>query len=64
MPTAPRGGLAFEKISGMPWIEIDFAADIARAEAEIPPRIPMAAAKRHAARMAVGHIEGSVAQER
>ena len=28
---------AFEDISGTPWIEIDFAEDVVRAEAEILP---------------------------
>ncbi len=37
--TSPRGTFAFEDITGMPWIEIDFVADIKRANAEILPRI-------------------------
>ncbi len=37
--TSPRGTFAFEDITGMPWIEIDFAADIERANAEVLPRI-------------------------
>jgi len=37
--TSPHGAFAFEDITGMPWIEIDFAADIARANAEVLPRI-------------------------
>jgi choline kinase len=37
--TSPSGTFAFEDITGMPWIEIDFAADIERAKAEILPRI-------------------------
>jgi len=37
--TSPRGTFAFEDITGMPWIEIDFAADIERANDEILPRI-------------------------
>jgi len=37
--TVPRGNFAFEDITGLPWIEIDFAADVARAETEILPRI-------------------------
>ncbi len=37
--TSPRGTFAFEDITGMPWIEIDFAADIERATAEVLPRI-------------------------
>ncbi len=37
--TSPRGTFGFEDITGIPWIEIDFAADIERATAEILPRI-------------------------
>jgi choline kinase len=37
--TSPRGTFAFEDITDMPWIEIDFAADIERANSEILPRI-------------------------
>jgi len=37
--TSPRGTFAFEDITGMPWIEIDFAADIERANSEVLPRI-------------------------
>jgi len=37
--TSPTGTFAFEDITGLPWIEIDFAADIERARAEIMPRI-------------------------
>lgn len=37
--TSPRGTFAFEDITGMPWIEIDFTADIERANSEILPRI-------------------------
>ena len=43
--TAPRGTFAFEDITGLPWIEIDFAADVARAETEILPRIVAASGK-------------------
>jgi choline kinase len=45
--TSPRGTFAFEDITGLPWIEIDFAADVARAENEVLPRIISAAAKRN-----------------
>jgi len=38
LATAPNGA-AYEDITGLPWIEIDFAQDIARAEAEILPRL-------------------------
>ena len=37
--TSPRDTFSFEDITGMAWIEIDFAADIERANAEILPRI-------------------------
>ena len=47
--TSPRGTFAFEDITGMPWIEIDFAADIERANAEVLPRILAAESKRRAA---------------
>ena len=47
--TSPRGTFAFEDISGIPWIEIDFAADIARANAEVLPRILKAEGNRRAA---------------
>ena len=34
-----RVEVGFERVDGMPWTEIDFAGDVARAEAEILPRI-------------------------
>ena len=37
--TSPRAAFAFEDITGSPWIEIDFAADIERANTEVLPRI-------------------------
>ena len=37
--TSPRDTFGFEEITGMAWIEIDFAADIERAKAEVLPRI-------------------------
>lgn len=37
--TSPRGKFAFEDITGIPWIEIDFAADVERANIEILPQI-------------------------
>jgi choline kinase len=46
--TSPRGTFAFEDVSGMPWIEIDFAADIERANTEILPRILKAVESRGA----------------
>ncbi|MDE0810582.1 MAG: phosphocholine cytidylyltransferase family protein [Alphaproteobacteria bacterium] len=44
--TSPRGTFAFEDITGLPWIEIDFAVDVTRAEDEILPQIVSAVAKR------------------
>ena len=60
--TSPRGTFAFEDITGRPWIEIDFAADIERANAEILPRIQPAEGRRRAAmtierNMARGEIQ-------
>ena len=49
--TSPRGTFAVEDITGLPWIEIDFAADVARAETEILPRIVATAASRSASTM-------------
>ena len=37
--TSPRGTFAFEDITGLPWTEIDFAADVERANNEVLPRI-------------------------
>ena len=37
--TTQRSTFGFEDISGLPWIEIDTAADLARAKSEILPRI-------------------------
>ena len=47
--TSPRGTIAFEDITGIPWIEIDFASDIERAVADILPRIFKAEDNRRAA---------------
>lgn len=41
--TSPRGTFAVEDITGLPWIEIDFSADVARAESTILPKILMRA---------------------
>ncbi len=48
---SPRGSFAFEDLTDMLWIEIDFAADIERAKAEVRARIPTAEANRRAALM-------------
>ncbi len=37
--TSQRHTFSFEDITGLPWIEIDFAADVERATCEILPRI-------------------------
>ena len=37
--TSQRRTFAFEDITGLPWIEIDFAADVERATREILPRV-------------------------
>lgn len=37
--TSPPGRFGYEDITGLPWIEIDFAEDMARAENEILPRL-------------------------
>jgi choline kinase len=34
-----RVEVGFERVDGMPWIEIDFAADVTRAEREVLPQI-------------------------
>jgi choline kinase len=44
--TSPRNTFGFEDITGMPWIEIDFGADVERANTEILPRISDAIADR------------------
>jgi len=31
--------VGFERVDGMPWTEIDFPEDVARAEREVLPRI-------------------------
>ncbi|MGH7002450.1 MAG: NTP transferase domain-containing protein [Alphaproteobacteria bacterium] len=36
---APPGMFGFEDISGLPWTEIDFAVDVARARASVLPRL-------------------------
>jgi choline kinase len=41
--TSRRETIAYEDITGLPWIEIDYAADVERATAEILPRIVEAA---------------------
>jgi len=38
---APGGAFGFEDITGLPWIEIDFPADVSRAENRVLPRLPV-----------------------
>ena len=61
--TSPRGTFDFEDITGLPWIEIDFAADVVRAETEILPRIVSAANRRRAATAIKGDIDRGAAQD-
>ncbi len=41
----PPGTFAYEDITGLPWIEIDFPSDLLRAERTILPRLARAAAE-------------------
>ena len=61
--TSPRGSFAFEDITGLPWIEIDFAVDVARAETEILPRILSAADQRRATTVIKRNIDSGAAQD-
>ena len=61
--TSPRGTFAVEDITGLPWIEIDFAADVARAETEILPRIVATAAGRSASTMNKGDSDGGATRD-
>ena len=61
--TSPRGMFGFEDITGLPWIEIDFAADVARAETEILPLVVTAAAKRRALKAVDGGAGRGAAQD-
>jgi choline kinase len=36
---SPPGRIGFEDVTGLPWIEIDFAEDVTRAERDILPRL-------------------------
>ncbi len=53
--------IAFEDITAMLCIEIDFAAHIERANAEVPPRIPTAEGNRRAAMTIEGEMTRSLA---
>ncbi len=55
--TSQHRTFSFEDITGMPWIEIDFAADVERATSEILPRI-LAAEGRAGAMMRGGDETG------
>ena len=60
--TSPRNTFAFEEITNMPWIEIDFAADIERANTVVLPLIQAAKEERVAAFKAIRDIEPIVTQ--
>jgi choline kinase len=49
--TSRRETIAYEDVTDLPWIEIDYAVDVERASAEILPRIEAAARLRHSAMM-------------
>ena len=57
-----RCAAACEAFIGLPWIEIEFSADVDRAEAEILPRINAAAAKRHTIKTIKGEMNKGAAQ--
>jgi choline kinase len=61
--TSPGGTFAFEDITGMPWIEIDFASDIERANNEILPRILTTAGNRRTSKKVKAGADGSAAQD-
>lgn len=52
--TSRRGTIAYEDVTGLPWIEIDYAVDVERASAEILPRIVAATRLGHTAVMPRG----------
>jgi len=60
--TSPRGTFAFEDITGMPWIEIDFAADIERANSAVLPRILKAESDSGMAMMIKADKDRNIAQ--
>jgi len=60
--TAPRRTFSFEDITNLPWIEIDFAADIEHANNVVLPRILTAKRGRGAAIMGNHGMEQAVAQ--
>ena len=60
--TSPRNTFAFEEITDMPWIEIDFAADIERANTVVLPLIQAAKEERAAAFRPIRDIELIVTQ--
>ena len=61
--TAPRGTFAFEDITGLPWIEIDFAADIERANVETLPRILTAASEHRSSTRIEGDMDRSAVKD-
>ena len=61
--TSRRGTIAYEDVTGLPWIEIDYAVDVERASAEILPRIAAAARLGHTAIMPRGEVGRSTYYE-
>lgn len=55
--TSPRNTFAFEVVTNMPWIEIDFAADIERANTVVLPLIQTVKEKRMVVFMDTRDIE-------
>jgi len=55
--TSRRNTIAYEDVTGLPWIEIDYAADVERARTEILPRIVAATRLGHPA-MILGEEAG------
>jgi choline kinase len=52
--TSRRGTIAYEDVTGLPWIEIDYAVDMERASTEILPRIVAARRLDHTVMMPRG----------
>lgn len=60
--TSPRNTFGFEEITNMPWIEIDFAEDIERANTFVLPLVLAAKKERAAADLPIGDPEPIAAQ--
>ena len=61
--TSPRNTFAFEEVTNMPWIEIDFAADIERANTIILPLILASKVKSAAKTVTIPGMEHIALQE-